>query len=237
MFVGVVDRLKLSWHRDLASHPVTHAWVLNLYRAGEQHPEKVGDYFPHQHAPWPELAADLARHASDERRHTLLYAKAIERIGGVVEDLEGWDVFNRVIRDHTPVPFSIHEGDAPDLVRKKLGHFLLHAHCLERRVLRSVEYHAEACAQLGKQREAKLVAGVHADEARHVAYSKEAAFELLGRREALDAIAIHARAEAAADKAFSAFQVRVFMDRHARHVPLSRRLVYTACAAMMEARA
>lgn len=237
MFLGLVDRLKLSWHRDLAAHPVTHAWVLNLYRAGEQHPEKVGDYFPHQHAPWPELAADLARHASDERRHTLLYAAAIERIGGTVEDLEGWDVFNRVIRDHTPVAFAIREDDSPDLKRRRLGHFLAHAHCLERRVLRSVEYHAEACEQLGRRREAKLVAGVHADEARHVSYSRDAVFELLGRREALAAFEVHGRAEAAADKAFSAFQVRVFMERHARYVPLPRRLVYTACALLMEARA
>jgi hypothetical protein len=211
--------------------------VLNLYRAGEQHPEKVGDYFPHQHAPWPELAADLARHGSDERRHTLLYAAAIERIGGTVEELEGWDVFNRVIRDHTPVAFAIREDDSPDLKRRRLGHFLAHAHCLERRVLRSVEYHAEACEQLGRRREAKLVAGVHADEARHVSYSREAVFELLGRREALAAFEVHGRAEAAADKAFSAFQVRVFMERHARHVPLPRRLVYTAAAMMMEARA
>ncbi|MCB9593003.1 MAG: hypothetical protein H6719_09750 [Sandaracinaceae bacterium] len=234
MYVGVVDRLKLSWHRDLASHPVTHAWVLNLYRAGEQHPETVDDYFPYQHAPWPELAANIKRHAGDERRHTVLYAKAIERMGGAVVELGGWDVFNRVIREHTPRGFAIADDDAPDVKREQLGHFLAHAHCLERRVLRSVEYHAEACAQLGRREEASLVEKVHADEARHVSYSKEAVFELLGRREALAAFELHGRAEAAADRAFSAFQVRVFMDQHARHVPLSRRLVYTACAALMQ---
>ncbi len=230
----IIDRVKRRWHRDLASHPRTHAWVLNLYRAGEKHPETVDDYFPHAHAPWPELAAAIRRHEADERRHTRLYGKAIERMGATVEELDGWDVFNRVIRDHTPIAFAIDDRDPPDLKRQKLAHFLAHAHCLERRVLRSLEYHGEACEQLGKHREARLVNGVHADEARHVAYTREAVFELLPRREALEALALHGRAEAAADRAFSAHQVRLFMKRHGNDIGLSSRLIYSACALLME---
>ena len=234
MRAGIVDRAKQQWHRDLAADPTTHAWVLNLYRAGEQHPETVDDYFPYQHAPWPELASSIQRHAADERRHTLLYAKAIERVGGTVEELDGWDVFNRVIREHTPVGFSIAESDAPDIKRRRLAHFLAHAHCLERRVLRSLEYHVEACERLGLRREARLVSGVHTDEQRHVSYSEEAVIELVGKREAADTFELHARAEAAADRAFSAYQVRVFMRTHAKRVPLSSRLLYTASALFLE---
>jgi hypothetical protein len=234
MRVAIVDRLKLQWHKDLAADPITHAWVLNLYRAGEQHPETVDDYFPFQHAPWPELAASIQRHAADERRHTLLYTKAIERIGGEVVELDGWDVFNRVIREHTPVGFAIREGDSPDIKRRRLAHFLAHAHCLERRVLRSLEYHIEACERLGLRREARLVSGVHADEQRHVSYSEEAVIELVGEREARDTFELHAKAEAIADRAFSAHQVRVFMRTHAARLRLSNRMLYTACAALME---
>ena len=81
MTFALVHRVKRAWHRQLASQPETHAWVLNLYRAGERHPQTVLDYFPLEFAPSPELAEKLRRHRADEQRHTSMYARAIAELG------------------------------------------------------------------------------------------------------------------------------------------------------------
>ena len=38
-----VDAVKEQWHRDIATHPQIHGWVLNPYRAGERYPQTVND--------------------------------------------------------------------------------------------------------------------------------------------------------------------------------------------------
>jgi hypothetical protein len=232
----LVDALKLRWHLDLASHPATHAWVLNLYRAGEKHPETVDDYFPWRHAldRWPELAQQLKRHAGDERKHVALYSRAIETIGEEVVELEGLDVFNRAIRAHTPISWAIREDDSPERKRLQISNFLAHAHHLEKRIARSLDYHLEACARLGKHDVAEQVHRVHADEGRHVSYSWEALREITTFAERERIIALHAEAEAKADRSFSARQVKVFLHTLAPHVPISHRLLWSACAFVME---
>jgi hypothetical protein len=217
--------LKKVWHTDLASHPTTHAWVLNLYRAGERHPQLVDDYFPVAHAPWPELATDLARHREDERRHDRMYTAAIKRLGEPVVDMDGPDVFNVVIRECTPVAFRIEEGDGEDRVRSRLANFLAHAHFLEKRITRSVGYHAEACDRVGSP-VASVVTAVLADEERHVRYTREAVTELVGRAEAARVLEVHAHAEARANLLFSAHQIRECLRRFKAEVPRLHRALY-----------
>ncbi|MCC6874982.1 MAG: hypothetical protein IT378_11810 [Sandaracinaceae bacterium] len=234
----LVDAVKLRWHLDLAAHPSTHAWVLNLYRAGEKHPETVTDYFPWRHAEdrWPELARALKRHAGDERKHAVLYARAIEAMGEEVVELEGLDVFNHAIRAETPSSWAIADGDPPERKRLQIANFLAHAGCLERRIARSVAYHLEACEKLGRHDVTGTVERVHADEERHVAYTSEALVELTTASERARITALHVEAEARADRAFSARQVRTFLRRFGPSVPLSRRALYAACALAMESR-
>jgi hypothetical protein len=217
--------LKRLWHRDLASHPVTHAWVLNLYRAGERHPQLVDDYFPVEHAPWPELGDDLARHREDERRHDRMYTAAIKRLGQPVVDLGGPDVFNVVIRECTPVPFRIDEGASSDSVRASLANFLAHAHFLEKRITRSVGYHAEACDRVGSP-VGSVVTAVLADEERHVRYTREAVTELVGRSEAARVLELHRHAEAKANLLFSAHQIRECLRRFKTEVPRLHQALY-----------
>lgn len=228
----IVDRIKLQWHLDLASTPETHAWVLNLYRAGERYPDTVSDYFPHRWAP-PWLAEDMRLHQGDERRHVTLYSRAIHSLGQEVVELDGHDVFNQVIRDHTPEGFSADEANAEEK-RLRLAHFLMHAHHLEKRVQRSLEYHLEACARLDRKEALFAVEKVHSDEARHVRYTLAAARELLCNTEYDKILHCHREAEAAADRAFSARQVRAFLRRFS--VKWSHRLIYAGCALLMDAR-
>src|SRR5262249_40867646 len=131
---------KMRLHAQLASDPRAHAWTLSLYRAGERHPEMVSDYFPCEHAKerWPELRAAMKRHAGDERGHAALYARAIEKLGERVLDIDDGDVFNVVIRRHTRADWKIEDADDADVVRLKLAHFLAHAHFLETRITRSL---------------------------------------------------------------------------------------------------
>jgi hypothetical protein len=233
--VGITNSVKLRWHLDLASHPETHAWVLNLYRAGERYPDTVCDYFPHAHAPWPQLAEDMRLHQGDERRHVVLYGKAIAALGQQVLELDGLDVFNEVIRRHTPASFAV-EGEAPPEERRlRLAHFLMHAHHLERRVQRSLEYHLEACARLRRDEVIGAVEKVHSDEERHVRYTLAACRELLRNTEYDNVLQLHERAEAAADRAFSARQVRTFLRDYGRCVKWSHRVLYAGCALLMEA--
>ena len=231
--MSVVSPLKALWHRDLASHPTTHAWVLNLYRAGERHPQLVDDYFPVERAPWPELARDLARHRDDERRHDRMYAGAIRKLGEAVVDMDGPDVFNVVIKDCTPVAFRIDEAAGDDVARTKLAHFLAHAHFLEKRITRSVAYHAEACER-AKSPVASVVAAVLDDEERHVRYTRDAVTELVGRTEALRVLDLHGRAEAKANLVFSAYQVGECMRRFKTEVPALHRALFRFGALFMQ---
>lgn len=225
---------KQIWHRHLVERPTTHAWVLNLYRAGEQHPENVDDYFPARHAPWPWLAAELTRHAGDERRHARMYERAVERLGEPVEEMRGPSVFNEVIRSCTSATFRVDEGDAPDVVRRKVAHFCAHAHFLEKRIARSVAYHLDACEHAGLDAPAAVVARVHADEERHQRYTLEAVGELVDRRAAAEILDVHRRGERRANLVFSQRQVRTFLARFRDVSPLHLTLAYRLGAALME---
>lgn len=226
----LAEAVKRRWHLDLASHPETHGWVLNLYRAGERYPETVSDYFPVEWAPWPQLAADMRLHQGDERRHVTLYSKAIASLGQPVVELSGHDIFNQVIRDHTPA-----QGK-DDEKRLRLAHFLMHAHHLEKRIERSLVYHLEACARLGRTEVLSAVEKVHSDEERHMRYTVSACRELLRTTEYDEILQTHERAEAAADRAFSARQVKAFLSRFGGCVKWSHRVLYAGCALLMEAR-
>lgn len=233
-----LDRLaKRSWHEELVKTPETHAWVLDLYRAGERHPETVDDYFPWRAAEdaWPELAHELRRHAAEERGHAHLYARAIRSLGHEPQELSGLDVFNHAIRAETALAWQLDRDDPLPLRRLALAHFLAHAHCLERRVARSLEHHLHACRAPDKRPIAEVVERVHADEERHVASTMRGLEELTGAGERARILAFHAAAEAQADKAFSARQVRAFLRRFPDRGSRPLRLGFALGARVMEA--
>ncbi len=199
----IIDGMKARAHREVVANPLAHGWVLNLYLNGERYPEKVCDYFQSEYAPNEELAANIVRHAADETKHVRIYTRALESIGQSVEDLAPPFVFNEVVRSFTPDTFHIVPADHDDLRREKLANFLAHAHFLEKRVGRSIEYHADACGALGRDSVGKCVAAVMRDESRHVRYTREAVVDLLPRRKAQQILDTHRRAEAKANLEFS----------------------------------
>jgi hypothetical protein len=229
-----VRDVKRAWHRELASRPDTHAWVLNLYRAGERHPQTVLDYFPLEHAPSRELADKMRRHRADEVRHTRLYERAIGELGQCVEEHSGPDVFNNAIRAATPTSFAI-DADTPLAERgRRLAHFLAHAHFLETRIAQSLEYHLEACAKSGVGAVSAVVETVYADELRHTGYTVAAVRELVGASEAEGVLALHRIAEARANRAFSARQVQRFLRSFPVVGRKRDRLLYAAGALLMK---
>src|SRR5882757_7754500 len=128
---AIIDSIKHRFHRDIVDNPVTHGWVLNLYRSGERYPQRVCDYFQSDFAPTPELATQLRQHAADEDKHVHLFSQALKTIQQPVVDADLGDVFNEVVRSFTPGTFHIMESDAPEVRRRKLANFLAHAHHLE----------------------------------------------------------------------------------------------------------
>jgi hypothetical protein len=229
----VISRIKKTWHDDLVRDPETHAWVLSLYRAGEFHPQASDDYFPAWAAESAELRASIERHASDEIRHVKIYDRAIERLGQTRTEIEGLDVFNVAIREHTKVDFRATREMSRDTVRERLAHFLAHAHFLETRISQSLDYHLEACERSGRTEVARVVAAVHVDEERHTSYTLAAVKDLLPASEAARVLAVHRQGEARANLAFSARQVRSFLRRF--RTSRSHALVYRVSAKMMEA--
>ena len=225
--------LKLQWHRDLVANPAAHAWVLNLYRAGERHPETVDDYFPSHLSPWAWLSEALDRHRRDEMRHAAMFATAIRSLDATVrDDVVDFDVFNEVIRACTPAGFRPPPGAPEPQRREALAHFLAHAHYLELRVARSLTYHLEACERAGSRAPARVTAAVLRDESRHAGYTRAAVFELLTRDRAQAMLDLHRRAEARANMLFSERQVRTFLAQHASLTHRGARLAYRACATL-----
>jgi hypothetical protein len=229
------DRIKELWHRDLVARPDTHAWVLSLYRAGELHPQTVDDYFPLAAAEDEALRNSMARHSTDETRHVRIYDHAIAKLGEKRTEFDGLDVFNVVIRRETKAGFSISGNDSADVRRERLAHFLAHAHFLEKRIARSLDYHLEACERAHRTEVARAVHAVHDDEERHLTYTLAGVHDLLPRARANRVIAIHRRGEARANLRFSARQVKAFLARFGRDTKLSHAVVYRTCAGMMEA--
>ena len=154
----LIDGVKSRLHREVVANPLCHGWVLNLYLSGERYPERVCDYFQSQYAPHAELAASITRHAADEAKHVRLYTHALKSLGQPVVELTPRFVFNEVVRSFTPGTFHIVPEDPEQVRRYKLANFLAHAHFLEKRVARSLGYHADACAALGRDTVGKCVA-------------------------------------------------------------------------------
>lgn len=232
--MGLVGGIKAAWHRDLVRDPVVHGWVLNLYRMGERYPKTVCDYFPSRFAPTAELAGKLIRHREEEARHEAVFERALERLGQPVSEFPADDVFNHHVRSFTPTSFAIEEADAPAVRRRKLAHFMAHAHFLESRIARSLRYHHEACLAEGRTDVARGVALVLRDEERHAGYTREEVDALLPRAEAVAVLDEHRRAEARANLSFSSRQVRAYLARYGDCAPRRRRLLYRLCALVME---
>lgn len=227
--------VKRWWHRDLVSDAATHAWVLNLYRAGERHPETVTDYFPVALAPFPWLAEALTRHRDDERRHGQMLARAIARMGERVDDdVAHEDVFNHVIRRCTGRDFSCDTGAPEGERRETLAHFLAHAHHLERRVATSLGYHLDACQAARSEVAAVVIARIRDDELRHLGYTRGAVYELVPKARGDALMELHRDAEARANLLFSQRQVRRFLRDFPDAATASRRGLYRFCAWLQE---
>lgn len=231
----IIDSIKGRFHRELVANPVTHGWVLNLYRSGERYPQRVCDYFQSDFAPTKELAALVRQHSADEDKHVLLFSQALKTLGQPVIEADLGDVFNEIVRSFTPGTFHIVESDPPDTRRRKLANFLAHAHHLEKRVAQSFAYHMDACERTGKSTIANLVSRTKTDEDRHVRYTRETVFDLLTHREAQSVMDLHRLAEARANLRFSQRQVRAFLARFGDTTPTHRRWLYQICATVMEA--
>ncbi len=229
----LIDTIKLLYHADMVRDPQIHGWVLNLYRAGEKYPQLVKDYFPWKAAPWKELSLQIQQHEKDESRHERLLGKTLQTLKQPLVEFRGEHIFNHVIRKHTPISFRMNKNDSKENLRLKLAHFLAHAHCLEKRVLRSLEYHYEACEKAGNKRVAKVMRSILNDEKKHVEYTKQAAHELLPARQISSVFKLHHKAEARANLEFSKFQVKNFLNHYAKTTPLSRRALYQFCSWVM----
>ncbi len=231
---SIIDSIKGRFHRDLVANPITHGWVLNLYRGGERYPQRVCDYFQSDYAPTPQLAGQLRQHAAEEDKHVHLFGRALGAIAQPVVEIELGDVFNEVIRTFTPGTFHIVDRDSPETRRRKLANFLAHAHHLEKRVARSFGYHIDACARCGRHEVAELVSRARDDEEGHVRYTRATVFDLLTHQEAQEVMAVHRRAEARANLVFSQQQVRLFIARFGQTTPKHRQWLFRICATIME---
>lgn len=219
----LVDRMKQSLHRDIVSHPKLHAWVLNLYLNGESYPHRVSDYFPK--AGNASLQHRLDEHLLDEARHVRLYAKAIAKLGDQPRELVVSDIYNDLVRRHTRAEITAARGA---LENSHLAHFFAHVHFIERRVLRSLEYHVDACVNCKEPYIAKALAVVASDEARHVRYTRDAVFDLLPRGAATRILKIHENAERHANRHFSARNLRTLAIRFLPEIGRKRQLLYRA---------
>jgi hypothetical protein len=229
----LIDRLKTRLHRDIVADPVLHGMVLNLYLNGEQYPHRVSDYFPFAAVEEPELERRMRAHIADEDKHIALYTRAIGKLGQPVTVQPLDEVFNGVIRRHTPASFTLAPGDDRDTCRGKLAHFFAHLHCLEKRVARSLEYHLDACAQAASDYPEKVIGAVLGDETRHVRYTREVVAEVVPARLAKEILRIHVRAERRANLEFSAGQLARLAREQSARFPESRGRLYGACAAML----
>jgi hypothetical protein len=233
--MNLIDSVKDRLHRDIVADPILHAHVLNLYLAGEAYPDTVDDYFPVEHVDCPELARRMQKHRAEETKHVALYAKAIEILGAEVEALPGWCTFNHVIRSHTREPWHVGTGLDRDARVDKVANFFAHAHFLEKRVARSLEYHYDACARARCEYPGRVVALVLADELHHVRYTREAVFDLVGRQRAADILEAHRSAEQRANLDFSYHQLRRLLIEEPSRCPQSRQWLYRSCAFIMQA--
>jgi hypothetical protein len=232
--VKIIDAVKTRLHRDIVADPILHAKVLNLYLCGEAYPHTVNDYFPVDHVECPELASKMRNHQREEDMHTGLYARAIHKLGAEVADLPPWCIFNHVIRTHTPEPWHVDAASNRDARLDRVANFFAHAHWLEKRVARSLEYHHDACTRASSDYAARAIGIVLSDEAHHVAYTREAIFDLVARQRALDILETHRKAEQLANLDFSYSQLRRLLVEESGRWPQSRKWLYRSCAFVMQ---
>jgi hypothetical protein len=229
----LVSSIKRRLHREIVADPLLHGLVLNLYLNGEQYPHRVTDYFPLAAARDASLEARMRSHMREEDKHAALYIKSLAVLGQPVHVLPMPDIYNEVIRAHTPTRFAMEEDDDRDTRTLKLAHFLGHLHFLEKRIARSLEYHAEACAASASPFVAKAVGAVLKDEGGHVIYTREAVEALLPARMAAQVFAEHRRAERGANLDFSARQLGRLVREHGERFGARSRLLYGCCAGLL----
>jgi hypothetical protein len=231
--MNVIDTIKNRLHRDIVADDILHARVLNLYLCGEAYPHAVDDYFPVQHVDCPELAQRMQSHLKEEDKHVALYAKAIQSLGAEVLQLPDWCIFNHVIRSYTREPWRVDAGLQKEARIEKVANFFAHAHFLEKRVARSLEYHYDACSHAACEYPGRVVGLVLADEVHHVRYTREAVYDLVGRRRANQILEAHRAAEFRANLDFSYRQLRRLLIEEPEHWPASSRWLYRSCAFVM----
>jgi len=229
----MIGSIKARLHRDIVADPVLHGLVLNLYLNGEEYPHRVSDYFPLAAVDDPTLERMMRDHMADEDKHIALYRRAIEKLEQPVLVQPLQDIFNDVIRRHTPVSFAIESGADRDTCRRQLAHFFAHLHFLEKRVATSLHYHLDACAHAPSDYPAKVISAVLGDEVRHVRYTRDVVMQLLPAQAANEVLATHARAERRANLDFSAFQLGRLVREQAARFPRWRGAFYRACTAML----
>lgn len=233
--MSIVRGIKRRLHRDIVADPVLHGRVLNLYLNGEQYPHRVADYFPMAAVEDAALARRMRAHLHEEDKHVALYRRAIRSLAQSVVELPLPDIYNTVIRRHTPAT-DVAGRSRPDAQRFTLANFLAHLHFLESRVAQSLEYHLDACAHAADPYPAKAVEVILEDERAHAAYTREAVFGLLPRSAAHDVLAIHGRAEAHANREFSARELRRLLRDETTRFSRASRTLYRCGAALLGAR-
>jgi hypothetical protein len=222
----IVSGLKRRLHRDIVADPVLHGRVLNLYLNGEQYPHRVAGYFPMAAVEDAALERRMREHLREEDKHVALYIKAIHALDQPVAELPLPDVYNTVILRHTPPARA-------DGRRSALAHFLAHLHFLETRVAQSLEYHLDACAHAACPYPAKAVEVILRDERAHAAYTREAISALVARSAAERILALHHRAEARANREFSARELKRLLDDEGCRFRASSRVLYASATALL----
>ncbi|MBX7149189.1 hypothetical protein K1X76_08880 [bacterium] len=230
---SIIHRIKTGFHRDLLQNPETHAWVLNLYRAGEGYPQHANDYFPYEHFEDKKITNQLKTHAQEEKKHEAFFTKLIRDMGEPLLEFKGPDIFNYAVKNFTPINFKIEIADSTETKRLKLAHFLIHAHFLEKRVAQSLLYHQEACNHEGKQKIAETINLIYQDELNHVKLTWNLATELLANAELETFKALHQKAEAKANLSFSQHQVRQFIRLKTNGLSRYRRACYMVYSQLM----
>jgi len=229
--VFLIDSIKRQLHRDICRDPVLHGLVLNFYLNGEAYPDRVADYFPVARADEPEIAAHLAAHLRDERKHVALYSKALQRLAQPQVEFPLPQVYNSMILAQTP---AMQSGASSGERRVQLAGFFAHLHFLERRIAHSLEIHADACTHSPSRYPAQAVSAVLSDERRHVQYTRDVFHDLVPDRRAAAILAHHRRAEARANLLFSGRQLGMLTRDYATRFPRLRRPIYRIAAAIQE---
>jgi hypothetical protein len=232
--MNFIAGIKRRLHRDIVADPVLHGRVLNLYLNGEQYPHRVRDYFPMAAVEDAAIERRMREHLREEDKHVALYTKAIRALEQPVSELPLEDVYNTVILRHTPQPGAAVDARAGRQLA--LANFFAHLHFLESRVAQSLDYHLDACAHAASAYPAKAVGVILRDERAHAAYTREAVFSLVPARVARDVLAVHRRAEARANREFSARELNRLLGEEGTRFGGRARTLYTCSAALMGAR-